>query len=46
LTAIEEAYRQGDRAPLATNTVGLFRAEQDDACDFFREREGLGVEAR
>lgn len=43
LSAIEEAYQQGDRAPLATNSLGLFRSEPDDACDFFRSRYGVEV---
>lgn len=46
LSAIEAAFAGGDRRPLAMNTLGLFRTEEDDACDFFREREGLGTEAR
>lgn len=45
LAALEEAYRQGDRRTLATNALGVFRSEPDDACDFFREREGLGGRA-
>jgi hypothetical protein len=38
LTALHDAFRDGDRTPLRQNQFGLYRSEPDDACDFYRER--------
>lgn len=39
LDELERAALAGDRAALRTNAIGLFRPEDDDCCDFFRERQ-------
>lgn len=38
LAALVGAYLAGDRAPLRGNSLGVFRAEEDDACDFFEHK--------
>ncbi len=39
LGEIESAFVSGNREPLRHNEVGLFRAEEDDACDLMRPRD-------
>ncbi len=38
LAPLIEAYLAGDRAPLRSNNLGVFRTEEDDACDFFEHK--------
>lgn len=38
LTALVGTYLAGDREPLRKNSLGVFRAEEDDACDFFEHK--------
>lgn len=33
-----EAFLAGNRAPLRQNTLGIYRSEPDDACDFFEHK--------
>jgi len=39
VATLQEAYLAGDRAPLRRNNAGIYRAEEDDACDFFRPQD-------
>jgi len=36
IASLQEAYRAGNRSVLGRNDAGIYRAEEDDACDFFR----------
>ncbi len=36
IASLQEAYVAGDRSVLGRNDAGIYRAEEDDACDFFR----------
>ncbi|MCL4230399.1 MAG: hypothetical protein KJ053_02355 [Dehalococcoidia bacterium] len=39
LAPLIEAFLAGDRAPLRQNNLGVFRTEEDDACDFFEHKQ-------
>ena len=39
LAELGNDYLGGDRTLLQQNTLGVFRSEEDDACDFIRSRE-------
>jgi len=39
LATLGADYLKGDRTPLLKNTLGVFRSEEDDACDFIQFRE-------
>jgi hypothetical protein len=38
IESLQDAYLAGDRATLRRNAAGIYRAEEDDACDFFRAK--------